>query len=87
MAVLESQLSVQFSAISQRSVKISTHCLVVTKFCRSQFQLSVKKRVISEIAVEVLTNSQQSVKPHPDPLFALEKKTVLSFKLDLSIKS
>ena len=58
MAVLESQLSFKFLAISQLSVN-SVDLIS---------QLSVRKRVITQLAIKILTNSQLSVIKHnPGP--------------------
>lgn len=62
MELLEPQLSVTFSAISQLSVYLADH----------RSQLSVENRVISQLTVTILTDSQLSVKLHSDPLLGIE---------------
>ena len=60
MGVLELQLSDIFSVISELSPNMSAHFSATSRLCRSH--LSVKKRVISKLTVEVLASSQLLVK-------------------------
>ena len=55
-----------FLAISKN---FSPFCLLPVNCADLRSQLiSVEKRVISQLKVKILTNSQVSAKPHPDPL-------------------
>lgn len=69
MLVLESQLSAEFSAIYHLSVKIPAHSSAISKSERSQISAISQKRVVSQVTVKILTNSQLSVQIHPAPHF------------------
>lgn len=60
--------SVKFSAISLLLVEVSVHFQPSPNFADLGSQLSVEKRVISQLTVQMLANSQLAVKLYPGPL-------------------
>lgn len=73
MAVLEYQLSAQFLIISRLSVNIWVHFSVIRWFSQIwDLSYLLKNRVISQLTVTILSNSQLLLEPHPDPLYRLK---------------
>ena len=86
MGVLASQyVLTKFSTFSQGyHFKLEPVCQVSANFAELRSQLLVKKRVISQLTVKILTNSQLSVSPIQTLILITRIRQALNFTLVLN---